>query len=269
MPLHRVKLKSDAFEKAQGQDVNVGFLESEERFESERADDGTFQVRKRELDRLRQYDLIEDVEVDPMAQARNAEDEDDVDHRNRRVARTRSEGVVSAVHPGGVGHQPNDNFSNRRLNEETQREQERGLAQQQERGLPTVESTIPEQVNFHEHRLPEQRKAFKEAEEKRDKDLEKARKEGEKERDKARKEHERDNAKAEKEQEKRAEAERKGDVDPEGQVREAENKQAEGASQQEQERRDKTEDRGQNAGAERDSGDDSRQGTKSGPKKGR
>ena len=260
MPLYRVKLVGGAFDKAQGQDVNVGFLESEERLEMETGEDGYILVRKRELNRLQQYGLVDDVEVDPAQQARTDEDvDDDPDHRQRRTSRTREhEGIVSAVHPGGAGHFPGDQYSNQRIQDEANADQAAGLAAQREKGLPTAREQQSEEALRSDHSLPEQEKAFRDAEQERDKELEKAQEKARKEREKAQREHERqeakDQEKAQKEREERkVEGEQTQPVEP----AQADAKDQEPAQDRSQEK----------VGAVKDSGDDSREGTKDGASK--
>lgn len=208
MPQHRVKLVDDAVAKAAelGGDVGIGWLATDEQYEAARGDDGYVLVRPREYDRLRVHGLIEDAEMESPGEAEDPSAEET--SFRERTLQQRLPTKVTAVHPGGVGHQPNDNYSNQRIQDEVAADQARGLAQQQERGQPNVREQQSEEALRSDHSLPEQEKAFRKAEEKRDKELEKARKDAEKDREKARREHERqeakDQEKAQKEREDRA-----------------------------------------------------------------
>lgn len=204
MPTHRVKLASDAFDKSQGADVGVAFLESEESYKAQVDDDGWVLVRPREYHRLQVHGLVEEAELESLGEADNPDEEDLTPHE--RTLTKRQEPRSSGVHPGGVGHQPDDAYSNQQVQKEIKASEEHALSQ---RTTPLVPPG--DEVRRSDHALPEQVKAQQKLERDRDKAQEKAQEQGRKDREKVAKERERDNAKAEKEQAARAKQESEQD----------------------------------------------------------
>lgn len=206
MPTYRAKLVEGAYDQAQEHDTGVSIFESKERYEQRVDDDGYVDLRKREFDRLYQLGLIEDSITDPAAETPDPAD-DETNTRTRTVI-PRGNEKVTAVSVGGVGHQPNDNYSNQRVQDELNREQERGAALQKERGLPTVREATPDESLRSDHHLPEQIREHEKATREHEQAVEKAQREGAKEREKAREEQakqdEKDRQESQKERERRA-----------------------------------------------------------------
>lgn len=208
MTTYRAKLTPDAFDKAQEHDTGVSIFESQERYDQRVDDDGFVELRKREFDRLRLLGLIEDSEVTTPAEAQNPDLDDD--NQRTRTLIPRLPQKATAVHPGGVGHQPNDAYSNEQVNKEFQRDQAAGAA----RGRAPEQDSVLEASRRADGHLPEQVKAYEKSVEDHEKSVEKARSDATKERERQAKEQERQ---AEKDQ-KAAEKERR---DRAGETKEA------------------------------------------------
>lgn len=206
MPTYRAKLVEGAYDKAQEHDTGVSIFESEERYSQRVGDDGYVDLRKREFDRLREVGLIEDSIVDPAAETPDP-DADEQNVRTRTVI-PRGNETVTAVSVGGVGHQPDDNYSNQRVQDELNREQERGLALQKEKGLPSVRDQESDEALRSDHHLPEQIREHEKATKDHEREVEKAQREAakarEKERAEADKQAEKDQEQAQKDREQRA-----------------------------------------------------------------
>lgn len=199
MPTHRVKLVDDAVAKAKGQDVNVGFLESQERLDIETGDDGRVLVRPREYDRLRLHGLIDEAAVESPGQ-KNPGDEDPNPREVSQVDRQPTGTTVTP--PGGVGHQAGDAYGNDAVQRELARDNEQGAALRAERGLFQADDAAWEASRRSDHALPEQVKEYEQQTKEHESAVEKARKEAEKDQAKAAKDQEREEDQAQKDLEK-------------------------------------------------------------------
>lgn len=199
MPTHRVKLVDDAVAKAEGQDVNVAFLESQERLDTVTDDDGFVLVRPREFSRLRLHGLVDEAVLESPGQ----KSPDDEDPNVREVSQVDRQPTGTTVTPvGGVGHQPGDAYGNEAVQRELARDNEQGAALRSERGLFQPNDAAWEASRRSDHALPEQVKEYERQTKEHERSVEKARKDAEKDQAQTAKEREREEDQAQKDLEK-------------------------------------------------------------------
>src|SRR5215211_6396354 len=167
MPLHRVKLVDDAMAKADGQDVNVSFLETQERLDAATDAEGYVLVRPREFDRLRLHGLIDEAVLEAPGQ-KNPGDEDLHPREVTQVDRQPTFATVTP--PGGSGHQAGDAYGNDSVQRDLAHLTDLGMAQRAERGLVQrddgaweasrrADGHLPEQVEEYERQTREHNQA--------------------------------------------------------------------------------------------------------------
>jgi hypothetical protein len=216
MTMRFVKLAKNAREKALELGVAVGVLQDEGAYEramdAAKDNDGFIQVRNRDYQLLEQAGLLDEKSEARMvapaadqpeaeaaqAQAKRDNLDDDKAARDANVDKNAGgtlnsgrgpSGTDRGVHPGGVGHQPDDAYSNAdRVQGEIQQDQERGAKARADQDLGSVKDEELDEALRRDGRLPEGR----------DRDA--------KEQDKQQKQAEREDKKAEKEEAEKAKA---------------------------------------------------------------